>query len=447
MDEQEYYRQLVSDAEVINTLLKEGQARESGVVAEKPRARPNLNFIQRTITNMVSSNQRKISEQVKRIETEKKKNKDYIARKPREIYYKQKKEKWTDEEILAHKKAMLACRISFIRAVEGIPAPEKTGIFEKPSLSKVCELKKKVNSERKSRKSGVEFKKTSSEGSSPTIIICDQSDEEKSGVSPTEKLVGETKKYRPSTSPNSNSSSSNDIDLKDSIHSQNRKEKYHRRKKRCSRSSTFSSSTSNSDRRYSRSVSASSCSSVDISRDKGETYYKRSSSSSSDSSYHNKTSKQIKRPCCSNSRSSSTSSSVICIQESDSESYTPSKYTRGCNKNLFNVDLKNKSKYGDKKHKKCSRKKRKKRYRSSSSSTDDVVCVTDTLKNETNYVDKKRKICSKKKKRKKHRTSSSILDDEVCVTDSHIVSIVITDSDPEGDGSYTPEYKSKSKEL
>nr|CAI5816828.1 unnamed protein product [Callosobruchus analis] len=436
MKEQEYYRQLVSDAEVINALLREGQARESGVAVEKPRARPNLNFIQRTITNMVSSNQRKISEQDKRIETEKKKNKGYIARKPREVYYKQKKEKWTDEEILAHKKAMLACRISFIRAVEGIPAPEKTGIFEKPSL-------KKVSFERKSRQSEVKSKETSSQNSSPSIIICDDlSDEEESGASPTKKLIGETKKHRPSSSSDSNSSGSNEIDLK--ARAQNRNKKCYRRKERHSRSNSSSSSSSDSERRCLRSMS--SCSSIDENTDNAEKYDKRRrkyySRSSSNSSYYNKASKQNNRLRCSNSSSSSISSSVICIQESDSEYHTHSKYSVGYNKEVFNAVLNNKTRYVDKKRKKCSRKKREKRCSSSSGATDDdIVCVTDTLKNKTKYVDRKKKPCSRKKKRKKHSISSCPNDDVVCVTDNHIVSIVITDSDPEGDSSYTPEYE------
>ncbi|KAJ8958536.1 hypothetical protein NQ318_002331 [Aromia moschata] len=63
MDNTDYYKSLISDEEVMRALIKESKARESEVLKEKTRLRPNLNFFQRTVTNIVSSNKRSISNQ------------------------------------------------------------------------------------------------------------------------------------------------------------------------------------------------------------------------------------------------------------------------------------------------------------------------------------------------------------------------------------------------
>ncbi|KAJ8930581.1 hypothetical protein NQ314_016593 [Rhamnusium bicolor] len=58
MDNIDYYKSLISDEEVIKALIKESKAREGELSKEKTRVRPNLNFFQRTVTNLVSSNKR-----------------------------------------------------------------------------------------------------------------------------------------------------------------------------------------------------------------------------------------------------------------------------------------------------------------------------------------------------------------------------------------------------
>ncbi|CAH1112657.1 unnamed protein product [Psylliodes chrysocephalus] len=79
MDELDYYKSLVSDDEVVNALIRDSKAREG--LLEKPRVRPNLQFFQRTVNNLVSSNKRVTEKQeyVKAIEKEK--NKVYRPKK------------------------------------------------------------------------------------------------------------------------------------------------------------------------------------------------------------------------------------------------------------------------------------------------------------------------------------------------------------------------------
>ncbi|CAH1118545.1 unnamed protein product [Phaedon cochleariae] len=78
MESFEYYKSLVTDEEVIKALTLESQAREGTL--EKPRVRPNLNFLQRTVSNMVSSNNRLTTKQKEMINKEKEKNSSYRPR-------------------------------------------------------------------------------------------------------------------------------------------------------------------------------------------------------------------------------------------------------------------------------------------------------------------------------------------------------------------------------
>ncbi|CAH0548859.1 unnamed protein product [Brassicogethes aeneus] len=57
-DLREYYKSLVTDEEVIAALLKESSARISGLNQESTRLRPNLNFFQRTVNHLVTTNKR-----------------------------------------------------------------------------------------------------------------------------------------------------------------------------------------------------------------------------------------------------------------------------------------------------------------------------------------------------------------------------------------------------
>ncbi|XP_057657606.1 uncharacterized protein LOC130894690 isoform X1 [Diorhabda carinulata] len=56
MESLEYYKSLITENEVINALIKESKMREGEI--EKSRIRPNLQFFQRTVSNLVSSNNR-----------------------------------------------------------------------------------------------------------------------------------------------------------------------------------------------------------------------------------------------------------------------------------------------------------------------------------------------------------------------------------------------------
>ncbi|KAJ8917359.1 hypothetical protein NQ315_002381 [Exocentrus adspersus] len=58
MNNIDYYKSLISDEEVIKALVKESKAREGELLKAKTRVRPNLNFFQRTVTNLVTSNER-----------------------------------------------------------------------------------------------------------------------------------------------------------------------------------------------------------------------------------------------------------------------------------------------------------------------------------------------------------------------------------------------------
>ncbi|CAG9767814.1 unnamed protein product [Ceutorhynchus assimilis] len=54
----EYYKSLISDEEVIQALIKESKRREGTLTTESSRLKPNLNFFQRTVNNLVSNNKR-----------------------------------------------------------------------------------------------------------------------------------------------------------------------------------------------------------------------------------------------------------------------------------------------------------------------------------------------------------------------------------------------------
>ncbi|KAJ8985206.1 hypothetical protein NQ317_018235 [Molorchus minor] len=58
MTSMEYYKSIISDDEVIKALIRESKAREGTLFKQKTRVRPNLNFFQRTVSNLVSSNRR-----------------------------------------------------------------------------------------------------------------------------------------------------------------------------------------------------------------------------------------------------------------------------------------------------------------------------------------------------------------------------------------------------
>lgn len=79
MDELDYYKSLVSDDEVVNALIRDSKAREG--LLEKPRVRPNLQFFQRTVNNLVSSNKRVTEKQEYVKAVEKEKNKVYRPKK------------------------------------------------------------------------------------------------------------------------------------------------------------------------------------------------------------------------------------------------------------------------------------------------------------------------------------------------------------------------------
>ncbi|XP_072377596.1 uncharacterized protein [Diabrotica undecimpunctata] len=72
MEGLDYYKSLISDDEVISALIKDSKVREGEI--EKTRVRPNLNFFQRTVSNLVSSNNRISDNQEKFIAKEKEKN-------------------------------------------------------------------------------------------------------------------------------------------------------------------------------------------------------------------------------------------------------------------------------------------------------------------------------------------------------------------------------------
>ncbi|CAH1968644.1 unnamed protein product [Acanthoscelides obtectus] len=406
MNEQEYYKQLVSDAEVINALLKEGEALNYCGPVKKPRARPNLNFIQRTVSNVVSSNQRKISEIDKRIETEKKKNSHYKGKKQPETCYVRTKDKWSEEEILAHKRAMLACKISFVRALEGISAPEKVGLFDKPSLPKK-HVPRKKNQEHRTNP-----KRSGSESSSSSVIICDNlSDVGTNESCSSVELNGNAKKNRSREGSKSSSSCySSDLDAKDIPNKQTQ---------RPSKSRSSSSSSSYSDRtrsRHSRSKSMSLCNGSAVREDKSRKCFKRSRKKRESSSASNTDDSDPKKDSSgtvfssllvSNSSISKSSSTVICISDSDMESYTPPRYSKD-RKRHSSMDLTNKRKYVDKKCKRRCWRKKHKRHSVSSSSTDDEVV-------DQKCIDKKWKKCCKRKKLRRHSTTHNEDDSNVAI--------------------------------
>lgn len=54
----EYYKSLITDDEVINELIRESKRREGRLPTEATRLKPNLNFFQRTVNNLISNNTR-----------------------------------------------------------------------------------------------------------------------------------------------------------------------------------------------------------------------------------------------------------------------------------------------------------------------------------------------------------------------------------------------------
>ncbi|XP_060533455.1 uncharacterized protein LOC132706254 [Cylas formicarius] len=85
----DYYKSLISDEEVIAALIKESRRREGFLSTENTRLKPNLNFFQRTVTNLVSSNTRinKTQDSLKlRLQSDKKNlKKSFVESDKREI--------------------------------------------------------------------------------------------------------------------------------------------------------------------------------------------------------------------------------------------------------------------------------------------------------------------------------------------------------------------------
>uniref|UniRef100_A0A6P7FQ77 Dentin sialophosphoprotein-like n=1 Tax=Diabrotica virgifera virgifera TaxID=50390 RepID=A0A6P7FQ77_DIAVI len=104
MEGLDYYKSLITDDEVISALIKDSKVREGEI--EKPRVRPNLNFFQRTVSNLVSSNNRISDNQEKLIAKEKEKNKRC---RPRKIPVRKKL-------AIDYIKEILSDRIEFVKA-------------------------------------------------------------------------------------------------------------------------------------------------------------------------------------------------------------------------------------------------------------------------------------------------------------------------------------------
>ncbi|CAG9862432.1 unnamed protein product [Phyllotreta striolata] len=127
----EYYKTLVSDDEVINALIKDSKVREG--VWEKPRVRPNIQFLQRTLNNIASSNKR-VSEKRERIKEIEKGRNDVSKYKPKKIIPKKKLPIEYIREILQN-------RIEFVKPEDDNAQKIETSLIPERSRRKSLDQK------------------------------------------------------------------------------------------------------------------------------------------------------------------------------------------------------------------------------------------------------------------------------------------------------------------
>ncbi|KAG5886296.1 hypothetical protein JTB14_001515 [Gonioctena quinquepunctata] len=211
----DYYKSLVSDGEVIEALIKESKAREGEL--EKTRVRPNLNFLQRTVSNMLSSNKRITNKQEAIIAKEREKN---ISSRPRKVPVRKKLHLQLIQEILHNEINLVKSRDEREKSSSRLSGENLTKVksYEKRKNKSPFQVMKEIlENQVKFVKDSGQIESTNVKRTiSPNNNISDESSTSRIGIRETDHKDTKFKQRKKKKRRSSNSSNASVISVSDS---------------------------------------------------------------------------------------------------------------------------------------------------------------------------------------------------------------------------------------